>query len=231
VITAMYFALPEFRCACGFTGKRKQFVSGLCPECSQPVEYSHREYPDLAAKFVPDCQICGNYFFPWEQKDLHRYQRMVKVWIENPTGDERPLGRYVYRICQACLEESQEITKEYQPKVQQHIVMINKNSRPLFFNWLVNAPKFDGNTENIYLISIEAAVSRFMDAAIARLFGDWLEIPQAFDIELTLPDDLPVGDTIFPPENYENSVFNHLTGYTGSIFQADQNHIIIIWEG
>jgi hypothetical protein len=231
LITGLYLSLPEFECDCGFTGRKKDFAHGICPECGNPVTIA-RKYSggSVLAKIIPDCQVCRRRFWPSQRKQIDIHPHLVRVWSENPLHNNRPLPHHVHRVCHSCLALSQSLVDEYRENLASLINQADAIYRPVFAQWLSIAPLFPAPQATNLKLPHQIALDLILQAAFEPAYGDWLEEKPGiiFSEPFSLVQD--ESGIVLPPVQYRNVLADPSNSRSGSVYLDTDGSVIFTWE-
>jgi hypothetical protein len=227
----LYWFLPELECSCGFAGRQRDFIGGKCPDCGKPTIGAHRRSPIQSTfSIYPECQVCGRRFLPWQRYQLHQHKRLIRIWVESPLKNERPLVHHLHRVCFSCLANSQDIAEEYRRLALEKFDLAGEKFRPIYQEWLEHAPLFNFDLDGLLEMSLEQAVDEMILAAISPDLVEWLNTGPLFrltDADLLIESG---NDILPPPQKYDRILVNVKSGLIGSVYQASDHRIIIYWE-
>lgn len=231
ILLWLYSLLPELVCACGYKGRKRDFPMGNCPNCGRPVAGARKE-PQWKPgdTFFPDCQVCGRRFWPWQRTEIQIHKRWVRAWLENPTENQPPIAHYVYRICENCTQESQSIGENYQKQVDAQVQAIQKAWRPVFHEWLADAPILPATIANGEGYPVEALIDELILAALAPYNDEWMTIRPVF--RFIYPRTLSSKNlsVFLPGLGYQKVIISTQKNQVGSIFSKGKDIISILWE-
>lgn len=216
----LYSRLPEFECACGFTGKRRAFDHDRCPNCGRHLHGARRVINRLPSIVSPHCQACGKNFSPWQRSQISTYQHWVRIWLPARPGTDVPQSRFVRRICLSCQTRSQELYQTYHQHILDRLSQEKAEIRPRLAAWLDLAP-----TRPVSLM-FDAQQYRFDDllelllvAWLDRQYGAWLETRPEYSF---ISDDLST--------SYQDVLITADGKRAGSIFKIDANSFVLEWR-
>jgi hypothetical protein len=227
----LYFLLPELECSCGFTGRRRDFPGGKCPDCGEPVLGAQQQASLHATLSIyPDCQVCGRRFLPWQRRMLQAHKRLIRIWNDPLVENEPPLGRHVHRVCLPCLTHSQEIVEEYRRFALEKFDIARRKYHPFYRDWLQLAPPFITSPDGHLELALEQAIEQMLIAALPPTVTDWLDVRPLFRfIEVEEFDDSGF-ELMPPPQKYDRILRDIQSGRYGSVYQSGENKIVVSWE-
>ncbi len=244
----LFLLAPEYECACGHTGHRRDFPGGVCTECGRhlPGAGSLRRWKPL--RLYSDCEVCGRRYWRWQFGALHFHTWRVRAWTSlplpseetddlaalpaDPDSSESPIRMlWVHRICETCAANSQLAYQQYATRMADEIAAERERLLPLVHTWLSQAPlqpynSFARQDSLNYLHALELCVQ----AALAARYPDWVDSQATFEIVL---GDEGNADT---PTGYAH-VLRRLGSYQGrpvtllgSVGRLSNAIVLIVWE-
>ena len=224
---ALYMSLPEYQCICGYSGRKKNFSSGVCENCGRPVDIAIKIRGAQKFVFLPSCQVCRKRFWPWQRDQLQIHRFHVKAWQTGALPDDPPKALYVNRICINCLARSQQCFLDYQHQINDEIQKVKGGMRLMVEHWLDDAPVLDITDADAVYQHSEVDVDDIVNAALAQQFGEWSMIDSEFEFDPPFP---PLTTNIELHYGYTN-VFRRLTdGANGALFALGNDRYWIVWN-
>ena len=231
VVAGLSFALPEFDCECGYTGRRKNFRGGVCPDCGRPISIAKARTRIFSPeRIIPSCELCHRRFWFWQREKMHIHPRLVRVWVRPTTGSTQPIPHHVHRVCENCLSISRQTIEEYQQSIDKIIAQKLTFYKPIYRDWLTAAPVFSYADSYLHKLPFETALKSILLAALEPSYGNWFEDPPPFEFANLDYLDRDEDGIITPPPQYLNVLVNLGTKKFGSVFQSRDGSVIILWE-
>ncbi len=224
---ALYLSLPAYQCICGYSGRKKDFSSGVCANCGRPVNTTIKIRGAQKISFLPSCQVCRKRFWPWQRDQLQVHRFHVKAWHASAIPGDHPHAQSVNSICLNCQTLSQQCYLDYQRYVKDEIEKVRGTTKLMFDHWLSESPIWPGFQAEVFFQWSDVDADDLMNAAFAQQFGEWSQIDSAieFDQPLSL-----LTSNLESPDGYTNIFRRTTDGVKGSIFSVGNERYWIIWN-
>ena len=245
VFAGLYLMAPDYECACGHTGHRRDFVGGVCNECGRQIAVGQSLQRWKPLRLRASCQVCGRSYWRWQFDQLHFHQWKVRIWTGDPaaTGIQdvqrqeetitEPPHAWVHRVCTVCAHTSQSIYQEYAQKMEIELASARQRSLLLYHAWLNQAPLRPYNSlarqESYYL---SAMVEWCVRAALVARYPDWVSDNLAFHF----PPDPDLDYTQITPGSYtsilqrEAELNGHVITLVGTLGRLNRDLILVEWQ-